>query len=414
MRPISLLTAAQRRTITRFSLVTSLLCLSLLVALIANAAVTGYWTVALLRNGTTVAMPVTAPKAATQEAAWQYCLSRIPQSAAAATYTCQTPRYVATTSVDPPPLTAPVVTLTSSVANVVTASWPAVPNATAYQIRQCFSAGCTPAALPAPITTNFITYTLNADVTLYRFQACSVNGTNTACPAVVAEVAVKQPSPVPVDCVVSAFSAWTGGAWGACTSGSQTRAETRTRTITTQPANGGAACPALTESRTATQACESPTTGWTRCAGEWGFCSFSGTRKVRYGAGTVWKELIFTGSTQCNNDVFGDPAPNVVKSCEFENTEIPPAPAPTGTATISIVTPPTTNADGSVLSDLAGYVIELGDRPNDLTQRRERFTGNGPFTVGQLATGTYYIQAKAVNAKGAESQPSNVVTKVVR
>jgi hypothetical protein len=59
----------------------------------------------------------------------------------------------------------------------------------------------------------------------------------------------------PVDCVVSQFSDWTGGAWSQCVNNTQSRTETRTRTILTQPANGGLACPALTETRTATQSC---------------------------------------------------------------------------------------------------------------------------------------------------------------
>lgn len=66
------------------------------------------------------------------------------------------------------------------------------------------------------------------------------------------------PPPAPVDCAVSAWSDWTAGAWSACSAGSQSRTETRTRTITTQPANGGAACPVLSETRTATQACSEP------------------------------------------------------------------------------------------------------------------------------------------------------------
>lgn len=66
------------------------------------------------------------------------------------------------------------------------------------------------------------------------------------------------PPPSPVDCAVSAWSDWSGGAWSACSAGSQSRSETRSRTITTQPANGGAACPVLSETRTATQACSEP------------------------------------------------------------------------------------------------------------------------------------------------------------
>ncbi len=59
--------------------------------------------------------------------------------------------------------------------------------------------------------------------------------------------AAPPPQPVPLDCVVSAWSAW-----GTCDP--TTLTQTRTRTILTPPQNGGAACPVLTE----TQACTPP------------------------------------------------------------------------------------------------------------------------------------------------------------
>jgi len=55
---------------------------------------------------------------------------------------------------------------------------------------------------------------------------------------------------------------------------------------------------------------------WTPCANENGFCSFSGTAQVRYGAGNSWNTGTFTNGVACNNSVFGDPAFGVVKSCQ--------------------------------------------------------------------------------------------------
>lgn len=75
------------------------------------------------------------------------------------------------------------------------------------------------------------------------------------------------PPPGPVDCAVSSWALASAGAWGACVGGSQTRTETWARTVVTPAANGGAACPALTETRTGAQACstepppEPPTAG---------------------------------------------------------------------------------------------------------------------------------------------------------
>jgi hypothetical protein len=55
--------------------------------------------------------------------------------------------------------------------------------------------------------------------------------------------------------------------------------------------------------------------GFTRCAGEGGTCSFSGTRAVAYGAGTYTYKTV-TDGTACGNASFGgDPAVNLVKSC---------------------------------------------------------------------------------------------------
>jgi Regulator of chromosome condensation (RCC1) repeat len=51
---------------------------------------------------------------------------------------------------------------------------------------------------------------------------------------------------VPIDCVVSEFSAWSG--WVTISGTEEQR--TRSRTILTRPANGGAACPYLIETET--------------------------------------------------------------------------------------------------------------------------------------------------------------------
>lgn len=66
------------------------------------------------------------------------------------------------------------------------------------------------------------------------------------------------PPPAPVDCAVSAWALSTAEPWGACVDGTHRRTETWARTVVTPAANGGAACPALTEVRTASQACAPP------------------------------------------------------------------------------------------------------------------------------------------------------------
>ncbi|WP_405589094.1 alpha-L-rhamnosidase C-terminal domain-containing protein [Streptomyces sp. NBC_01190] len=51
------------------------------------------------------------------------------------------------------------------------------------------------------------------------------------------------------------------------------------------------------------------------CAAENGLCAFSGTRTVAYGAGGTFTTRSLSGGTACANAVFGDPLPNMVKSC---------------------------------------------------------------------------------------------------
>jgi putative Ig domain-containing protein len=77
--------------------------------------------------------------------------------------------------------------------------------------------------------------------------------------------------------------------------------------------------------------------------------------------------------------------------------------------------PPTTNTDGSALTNLAGYRIVYGASPTQLTQTIQvASAGMSSYVVENLAPGTYYFALRAYTAKGAESADSNVVAKVVR
>jgi hypothetical protein len=53
---------------------------------------------------------------------------------------------------------------------------------------------------------------------------------------------------------------------------------------------------------------------WTFCATEGARCEFTGTKQVRYGGdGKFTLPRTFTDGVACENAVFGDPAPGVVK-----------------------------------------------------------------------------------------------------
>lgn len=65
------------------------------------------------------------------------------------------------------------------------------------------------------------------------------------------------------------------------------------------------------------KSCQFSSDLYTACAGEGQTCSFPGTKEVRFGANGQWVTRMATGSIACNNAAFGDPIPNVVKRCEY-------------------------------------------------------------------------------------------------
>jgi parallel beta-helix repeat protein len=70
---------------------------------------------------------------------------------------------------------------------------------------------------------------------------------------------------------------------------------------------------------------------WAVCANEGGFCAFSGTQQVRYGANGLYAYKTLSGGTTCTNGVFGDPAPGTPKQCAITGSTTTTA-APTTTS----------------------------------------------------------------------------------
>jgi len=58
---------------------------------------------------------------------------------------------------------------------------------------------------------------------------------------------------------------------------------------------------------------------WVYCASENQYCSFSGSRSVRYGANGSYYYKTFTNGVNCSNYIFGDPVFGVVKQCSISN-----------------------------------------------------------------------------------------------
>jgi hypothetical protein len=85
----------------------------------------------------------------------------------------------------------------------------------------------------------------------------------------------------------------------------------------------------------------------------------------------------------------------------------------TGTATLSWQ-PPTTNTDGSALTDLSGFVLKYGTSAGSLTQQVTISNpGTTTYTVTGLATGTWYFAISATASDGTTSVLSNVVSDTI-
>jgi hypothetical protein len=81
-----------------------------------------------------------------------------------------------------------------------------------------------------------------------------------------------------------------------------------------------------------------------------------------------------------------------------------------GTATLTWVAP-TENANGTPITDLAGYTVYYGTNPSDLTQSVEVSGGTSTSAaVANLPAGTYYFAVAAYNSLGVQSEPSNVAS----
>jgi hypothetical protein len=84
-----------------------------------------------------------------------------------------------------------------------------------------------------------------------------------------------------------------------------------------------------------------------------------------------------------------------------------------GSAKISWVIP-TTNTDGSKLTDLAGFNVHFGTSQSALSQVLAVTSPTATSaTVPALASGTWYFSVRAVNSNKVESSDSNVAQKTI-
>ena len=163
--------------------------------------------------------------------------------------------------------------------------------------------------------------------------------------------------------------------------------------------------------------------------------------QVRYGAGGTYVVRTYAGGVSCSNAVFGDPVYGVVKHCEIGSaastsgtttttttatitptTAMAPTPTPTpitpapaiGAMTLAWIAP-TAKADGTPLTNLAGFHILVGTASGAYSQTitvASAYTLN--FTISGLSASTYYAVVKAFDTSNNESAPSVEVSKTIR
>jgi hypothetical protein len=77
-------------------------------------------------------------------------------------------------------------------------------------------------------------------------------------------------------------------------------------------------------------------------------------------------------------------------------------------------TPPTSNVDGSSLSDLSGYRIRYGTSASELTQIITiNDASTTAYQIKGLAPATYFFAIQSFTAAGAESELSGIASKTI-
>ena len=121
------------------------------------------------------------------------------------------------------------------------------------------------------------------------------------------------------------------------------------------------------------------------------------------------------GKNQSTQDVVVTQQQTTAPSTTTTTTAPAPAPAPTTFSLELSWVAPQSNADGTVLTDLAGYRILVGTVSGNYSQIiaiDNPSTVN--YTIPNLPAATYYVVVKAVDAANNESAPSSELVKVLR
>jgi hypothetical protein len=147
------------------------------------------------------------------------------------------------------------------------------------------------------------------------------------------------------------------------------------------------------------------------------------TVSVRVAGAASGKQFVLSLTSVEGNADFGSPSTaTVMVSASAANSN---SGAYAGTSSGSAVNPgtgsvtlswnaPTENTNGTALTNLAGYVIYYGTSANAMTQSITVNTvGLLSYVVGNLGSGTWYFDVVAINASGAQSGPSSIVSTTI-
>src|SRR5258706_289371 len=160
------------------------------------------------------------------------------------------------------------------------------------------------------------------------------------------------------------------------------------------------------------------TTTWTKVASEGASFTVGTNQRVRYGNGSSWIEKTVTGSGSCTTTFFrSDPAWGLVQECDVAGPAPAPAPAPAptvGSVTATWVAP-VISADGTTLTDLAGYRVYYGTASGTYSKSvtvTDRTATS--YTIANLPIGTYFVTVTAFDASNNESARSPEVSKTIQ
>ncbi|HET9865323.1 MAG TPA: putative Ig domain-containing protein [Steroidobacteraceae bacterium] len=104
---------------------------------------------------------------------------------------------------------------------------------------------------------------------------------------------------------------------------------------------------------------------------------------------------------------------NTVSLPAFAITVVAVGGGSTGSATLTWDAP-TTNSDGSTLTDLAGYRVNYGRSSTQLDQTVQISNpGLTTYTIDDLASGTWYFAIRAYSDSGNVSEASNIASKTI-